>query len=76
MPREVSMVTQEEINHMAPNIPISTHNVDTQIEDEPLPWYLSNKVVDPDTGEILQYKYLMQAKEEKTRDLCQNGLSK
>ena len=31
-----------------------------QIEDEPLPWYLVNAVIDTDTWEILQYKYLMQ----------------
>ena len=38
--------------------------MDTQIEDEPLPWYLVNAGIDPDTGEMLQYKYLMQSKEE------------
>ena len=50
LPSEVPIVTQKEINQMAPNIPISTHNMDTQIEDGLLPWYLSNTVVDPDTG--------------------------
>ena len=61
---------------MYPTTTIATHNMSTQIEYEPLPWYLANKVVDPDTGEILQYKYLMHLKEEKTRDIWKNGLSK
>ena len=70
------MVTQKEIKHMAPKIPISTHNMATKSEYEPLPWYLSNTVVDPETGEILQYKDLLQAKEEENRNLYQNRLSK
>ena len=61
---------------MAPTITIATHNMATQIEYEPLPWYLVNTVIDTDTGNILQYKYLMQPKEKETRDLWQNGLSK
>ena len=56
------MVTQEEINHMPPTILIATHNMSTKIEDEPLPWYLVNEVVDSYTWEILHYKYLMPAK--------------
>ena len=36
-PIEVPLVTQEEINHMAPTIPITTHKIVTQVEDEPLP---------------------------------------
>ena len=39
---------------MTPAITIATHNTDTQIEDEPLPWYLINAIIDPDTGGILQ----------------------
>ena len=35
-PSKVPMVTQGEINHMSPTIPIETHNMATQIEDEPL----------------------------------------
>ena len=54
---------------MAPTITIATHNMATQIEYEPLPWYLVNTVIDTDTGNILQYKYLMQPKEKETRDL-------
>ena len=64
-PREVPLVTQEDINHMDPTITIVTHKIYTQIEDKPLPWYLVNVVVDPGTGEIPQYKDLMQPKEEK-----------
>ena len=48
---------------MAPKIPIETHNTATKIEYEPLTWYLTNEVIDPDTGEISHYKYLMQARE-------------
>ena len=59
------MVTQEEINNMAPAIPIETHNMATQIEYETLPWYPINAVIDPDTGEILQYKDLVQSKEKR-----------
>ena len=47
---------------MIAEIPIATPNTDTQIEYEPLPWYPINAIIDPDTGEILQYKDLMQAK--------------
>ena len=54
------MVTQEEIHNMVPTITIATYNMAAQIEDEPLPWYLVNAVIDTDTWEILQYKYLMQ----------------
>ena len=39
---------------MSPTIPITTRNIATQIEDEPLPWYLINPVIDTDTGGILQ----------------------
>ena len=38
---------------MAPTIPIETHNMATKIEDEPLPWYLVNALIDPYTGDIL-----------------------
>ena len=41
------MVTQKEITHMAPTIPISTNNMATKSEYEPLLWYLYNTVVDP-----------------------------
>ena len=51
---EVPMVTQEEINHMAPTIPMATHNMATNIEDENLPCYISKTVVDTYTGDILQ----------------------
>ena len=47
----------------------------TQIEDEPLPWYLVNAVVGTETEEIIQYNDLIQTKL-KTLDLWQNGLSK
>ena len=53
-PREVILVTQEEINCMAPTIPIATHNMPTQIEDETLPCHVVNGIVDPDKEEILQ----------------------
>ena len=43
---------------MVPKIPIATHNMATQIEYEPLPYYLVNAVIDSDTGEVLQYKDL------------------
>ena len=51
---KVPMVTQEEINHTAPTIPIATHNIATHIEDETLPWYLVKFVIDPYTEDILQ----------------------
>ena len=51
---EVPMVTQEEINHMAPTIPMATHNMATNIEDDNLPCYISKTVVDTYTGDILQ----------------------
>ena len=53
------MVTQQdvnhmkEVNHMVPTIPMVMHNMATQTEDEPLPWYLVNTVIDPDTEEVL-----------------------
>ena len=34
----------------------------TKIEYEPLPWYIVSAVINPDVGEILQYKYLIQSK--------------
>ena len=33
-----------------------------QIEDEPLPWYLVNTVIDPKKGVILHYKEQKQGK--------------
>ena len=59
-PLEVPLGTQGEINHMVSTIPITTHNMSTQVEYKPLPWYLVNSVVDLDTGMILQNKYLIQ----------------
>ena len=56
------MVTQEEMNHMSPIITKATHYMATQIEDEPLPWYLVNAVIDTDTGDIIRYKDIMQYK--------------
>ena len=61
---------------MVTKIPMATHKIATQIEDEPLPWNLVNVVVDPDTGEILQYKDLIKVKEQKTRYFWKNELSK
>ena len=58
---------------MASTIPMATYNTSAKIEDEPSPWYLAHTVVDPDTGEILYYKDLIQ---EKIRDLWKNGKSK
>ena len=52
--REVTLVTQEEINQMDPKIPSAMHNISKQVEDEPLPWYLVNVFVDPNTGVIRQ----------------------
>ena len=63
------MVTQEDINHtkciyhIAPTIPIATHNMATKIEYQSLPWYLYILVINPDTWDILQYKYIIQSKE-------------
>ena len=50
---------------MDPQIMMATNNTVTQVEDEPLTWYLANTVVDTDTGKILQYKDLMQSREQK-----------
>ena len=61
---------------MASTIPNSMQNMSKTIEDEPFPWYLVNVIVEPDTGEIIQYKYLIQSKEEEPRYLCQSGMSK
>ena len=47
---------------MAPTIPMAMHKTATQIGDEPLPWYLVNTVIDPDTGEVLKYNDLMKEK--------------
>ena len=60
-PNEVPMVKQRKINHTAQKNPIATHNMATQIEYQPLPWYLFITVIDTETGEILQYKDLIQA---------------
>ena len=59
-PSKMPMVTQEEINHMSPTIPMATHNMAINIEDGTLPCYLSKTVVDTDTRDLLQYKDLMQ----------------
>ena len=56
------MVTQEEMNHVAPTITIVTHNMATQIEDEPLPRYLNNAVIDTNTGNTLQKIFRMKSK--------------
>ena len=61
---------------MAPKISIATHNMATKTEDELLTWYLFNAVINIDTGDILHYKYLKQAKKIKTRDLWKDGSSK
>ena len=55
---------------MAPTIPIVIHNMDTKIEDRPLPWYIFNAVIDLDTGDIPQSKYLMQVKKRNRRPFC------
>ena len=44
---------------MATTIPMAMHNMAPQIEDETLPWYLFNSVIDPETVEFLQYKYII-----------------
>ena len=54
---------QKETNHMDPQIPTTTHSTAKKTEDESLPWYLLNNIVDPYTGAILQYKDLMQPKQ-------------
>ena len=67
-PIQLPMVNQEdsnhtkERNHMMPTIPVATHNMAKKIEYEPLLLHLVNAVIDPDTGEVLQYKYLMKSK--------------
>ena len=48
----------------------------TQIEDEPLTWYLFNTVIDLGIGDIIQYKNIMKQKVKYSRDLWQNRLSK
>ena len=70
---KVPMVTQEEINNMAPTIKIAINNMATKIEYEPSPSYLVNVVIDTDTGDILQYKYLTQSKLKEIRYLWQKG---
>ena len=67
-PSKVTMLTQEEINYMAPTIPMETHNTATKIEEGPLTWYLINEVIDTDIWDILQYRYLIQSKEEKKKN--------
>ena len=61
---------------MAPKVLMETHNMSIQIEYEPLPWYLDSAVINPDTGDILQYKYLIQLKNNKQETSgktdCQN----
>ena len=52
-PRKIHMVTQKETNSFAPTITIATHNMATQIEYRPLPWYNSNVVIDSDTAGLL-----------------------
>ena len=37
----------------------------TQIEDEPLPWYLDNADIGTCTVEVMQYEDLMKAKNKK-----------
>ena len=59
---------------MAPKIPTATHNMATQLEDEPLPCYLFNVFIDPETGEVLHFKYLIKSEEKEIRDRCQIGL--
>ena len=56
----MTLVTQELINHMDPTITITKYNMAKKIEDKKVTWYLLNDVLYPDTGVILQYKYLMQ----------------
>ena len=47
---------------MEQTILMVTHNMDIQIEDEPLPWYLVNTVIDQETVEVLKYKDIMESK--------------
>ena len=54
---------------MAPTIPIATHNMAALIEVEPLTLYLFNTFIVPNTEEILQCKYLIQAKGKNNRAL-------
>ena len=61
---------------MVPTIPITTHDMDKKIEDKPLTCYQGNAIFDPDMGEILQYKDIMQSKEEKQEPFGKNCLSK
>ena len=61
---------------MTPSITIEMHDMANKIEEEPLPLYLVEAVVNPDTGVILQYKDVIQSKNKNTRDLWENGLSK
>ena len=61
---------------MAPTIPIVRQDMAKQIEDEPLPWYLVNAVINPGTGEVLQYNDLIHSKDDKTRSICKNCMSK
>ena len=61
---------------MAPSIPIATHKTATQIEYETLTWYFVNAGIDPQTGEVLQYRDLTKEKYKETRERRQNGLSK
>ena len=55
----MTLVTQEEAKHTAPTIMITTHDMDKQIEDGPVPWYLFNTVVNLYTGVIIHHKDLM-----------------
>ena len=52
---------------MALTTPIKMHKMATKIEDEPLPWYLVNTIIDPETGEDLQYKDIMKSQEKNKR---------
>ena len=61
---------------MDPTITMASLQMVTQVEYEPLPWYLANTVNDPDKEEILQCKDLMQAKLKKRIELWKNGLSR
>ena len=58
----VPLLTQDEINHKESTIQTTTYNMNKQIEDEPLLWCIPNAVVDSDTVEIIQCKYLMNSK--------------
>ena len=61
----VTLVTQEEVNHMSPTIPIVMHIMSKKIEDERLPRYLINTAVDPETVAPLQYNDLIHSKDKK-----------